>query len=272
MRVGLKSLLILALIVVILPISLKLLAARSQSGPLKIVDHAITTAYRYLASVIVYPIDAINDLASHTAQMWRIAEKTQKLDEIDVENKRLKIEIEQLKRENASLNELLNLSQNLTQKTVAARIIGRITNPRDMLVLDRGNEANVAVGQAAVSINGLVGYISDIGRGWSKVTLITDPLCAVDAFVERSLERGIVRGYSDGLLLMEYLPKTADIKRQDLILTSGKGIIFPSGIQLGIVLSVEFDERTSGVKAVLKPLASMNKLSKVLIITQENKQ
>lgn len=272
MQAGFKSFLILILLAVILLVSLKILATPTQVGALKVVDHAITTAYRYIASALVYPIDAAKNLCTQITEMWRAAEKTKKLDELEAENRRLKIDLRELRRENASLSELLNLSQNLEQKTIVARIVGKITSPRNMLVIDKGKNDGITKGQAVICANGLVGYISEAGLGWSRVALITDPLTAVDAFAQRSLERGIVRGYKDGLLLMEYLPKTADIKKQDLILTSGKGFIFPGGIELGYVLSVIIDQRTSGIKAIIKPSSPINKLNKVLIITQEQKQ
>lgn len=271
MRAGFKRVLIVILLATILLISLKLLAANSQLAVLKLVDHAITTAYRYIAGVFVYPIDAAKNLCAQIAEMWRAAEKTKRLDELEAENRRLKIELKELKRENAILSELLKLSQDLEQKTIAANIVGRIAVPRNMLVIDKGRNDGIKEGQAIISANGLVGYVSEVGLGWSRVALITDPLCAVDAFVQRSQERGIVRGYKDGLLVMEYLSKTADIKKQDLILTSGKGFIFPGGIEIGYVLSVFVDQRTSGTKAIIKPSAQINKLNKVLIITQEQK-
>ncbi|HDH96310.1 MAG TPA: rod shape-determining protein MreC, partial [Proteobacteria bacterium] len=100
----------------------------------------------------------------------------------------------------------------------------------------------------------------------SRITLITDPLCGVDAFVARSLERGIVRGYERDALIMRYLPETADIKRGDLVLTSGKGFIFPKGIPVGRVVSLTTDPRTHETIAVLQPSAHINRLFEVLIV------
>jgi len=269
LRAGLKKVILASLIIVILVLSLKLTASRSKWGPVKAADSAITTVYSYAARAVVYPIDAIKRFLRRIGELWQAAERTQKLNELEAKTEGLKIELEQLKRENERLSKLLNLAQRTESKTLAARVIDRTTNPRRTIIVDQGKGSGVKEGQAAVNASGLVGYVSDVGIGWSKITLITDPLCAVDAFVARSLEQGIVRGYKRGLLLMHYLPETADIEQGDLILTSGEGFIFPKGVPVGRVLSLERDPRTPGISAVLEPQAPTNRLFEVLIILRE---
>ncbi len=74
----------------------------------------------------------------------------------------------------------------------------------------------------------------------SKVQLLTDQNAAAGALVERSRAQGIVKGPAkEGVLAMEFVLATADIKVGDTIVTSGIDGIYPKGFVIGKVEKVD---------------------------------
>jgi rod shape-determining protein MreC len=88
----------------------------------------------------------------------------------------------------------------------------------------------------------------------------------VDSYVQRTRERGIVKG--DGKqCVMEYLEKDSDIIVGDKIVTSGKDGFFPKGKLLGTV--VEIFSVGGNIKAKIRPNIDINSVEEVLVINKK---
>ena len=99
--------------------------------------------------------------------------------------------------------------------------------------------------------------------------LITDPLSAVDAIVQRTRVRGIVKG--DGSkCIVDYIEDISTVSEGDKIISSGKDGFYPKGILIGTINNIE---DTGGlVKAELKPEVNLNSLEEVLVIKKLKKE
>jgi rod shape-determining protein MreC len=98
------------------------------------------------------------------------------------------------------------------------------------------------------------------------VQLITDPVSAAGALMQRTRVTGIVVGNLGAGLRVRYLPLLADVVVGDEVVTSGMGGIFPKGIPVGRVTAVE---RTSGAlfqEAVLQPKVDLGRLEEVVVL------
>ena len=95
--------------------------------------------------------------------------------------------------------------------------------------------------------------------------------CAVGAYVERSHASGIVEGdftrSGDGICMMNYLPADADIAVGDRILSSGYGDIYPRGLVVGYVRSVQENAYTRALTAEIECAAPISSLENVMIVT-----
>ncbi|HHI03112.1 MAG TPA: rod shape-determining protein MreC [candidate division Zixibacteria bacterium] len=92
--------------------------------------------------------------------------------------------------------------------------------------------------QPVINRFGLVGKIKEVMPEFSTVQLITDPANAVSARIAESRQFGIVRYNPEEGMIFDNLPADASINKGDLIISSGLGGIYPSGLSIGVVDSV----------------------------------
>ncbi|MXW51179.1 MAG: rod shape-determining protein MreC [Gammaproteobacteria bacterium] len=173
-----------------------------------------------------------------------------------------------LQAENDQLRGLLGSDAQVASAVLIAEVMGVIPNPAvHQLVIDKGTEDGVRVGQAVVDAAGLIGQIVDTTFFSARVLLITDASHAVPVEVVRNNLRSIAGGTGrlDGLLL-EGLPITTDIRPGDRIVTSGLGGRFPRGYPVGTVQSVVPDASRIVAVANVTPSALLDRTRHLLVI------
>ena len=172
----------------------------------------------------------------------------------------------------ARLRALLGYKQAAMQfDLVAARVIGREADSwSHMIVIDRGTADGVKENMAVVTEKGLVGHVIEAGPNYAKVQLILDPRSSVGTLVQRAESRvvGIVEGdpANPTMPRMINVPKNADIEEGDIIVTSGFGGMYPKGLVVGLVSSLENDEAGLLKIALLEPAVDFQKLEDVAVI------
>jgi rod shape-determining protein MreC len=117
---------------------------------------------------------------------------------------------------------------------------------------------------------GLVGSVCEVGDVWCRVRVITENSAGTGAYVARSGEIGIVSGDVglgiENKCIMKYLPEDADINEGDLIYTSGVGSVYPRGLLIGRVESVDVDEFARQKTATVKAAVDADSLRYVMIV------
>jgi len=127
----------------------------------------------------------------------------------------------------------------------------------------------------AMTGDGLVGQVTSVGYNWSIVTCLSNENIAVAALVEgKSAENGIVKGYKDKnnniIAEIQRLSLDSDVKKGDVIATSGLGYIYPPGIKIGKVLTVQEDKGEVMKSAIIKPFVNFSKLEEVFIVASKD--
>ena len=195
------------------------------------------------------------------------------------ENKVLKSNIAKLREENFRLSEtelqnkglrkLLNFRSEDEYEVIAANSIAVSPSAIEsqVIIIDKGSRHGLIKGMPVKTHEGVVGKVYIVGKSSSEVLLITDSLSAVDSYVQRSRERGIIKGDGSKWCVMEYLEKASDIIVGDKIVTSGKDGFFPKGILLGTV--VEIFSTGGNIKAKIRPNVDINSVEEVLVINKE---
>ncbi len=191
-----------------------------------------------------------------------------------VDDLRLKTQqLEELRRENERLRALLQGKQETPLPTILADVIGRsATNALATLTINRGRTDGVSTSSAVFTADGLVGRVNTVYRHAAEVLLITDPTSGVGALDERSRDVGAVKGLRGESLLFTYLPPQADLRRGDLILTSGQGKVLPKGLAIGTLLQARQDPEDLSWSALLRPLADVDRVEQVLVVVAEEKR
>ncbi|HOW88114.1 MAG TPA: rod shape-determining protein MreC [Candidatus Omnitrophota bacterium] len=177
------------------------------------------------------------------------------------------IHYDDMERENARLKRLLNFSKPLGARTVGARVIGEDLTPwKKVVVLDKGSRHNLKKDMVVVVPEGLVGRILEVEPYTSRAILLPDPDCRVSALTSASRAQGIIAGIGTEKLQMRYLSLDAEIALGEDVITSGIGSVFPKGLQIGKIESIERDGDGLHLLALVKPSVPFSKIEEVLCL------
>ncbi len=172
----------------------------------------------------------------------------------------------ELELENERLRALLEFRETLTGDLIAARVIGRDpTALSRTLTIDRGTADGIVNGAAVLAPDGVVGVVFLASAHAARVLLITDHNSGVDAVVQRTRARAIVEGRVDGRCGLKFVKRTEELLVGDLVLTSGLDGVFPRGMPIGRIVSV--DKRGQGLfqYATVEPAVDFDRLEEVLV-------
>ncbi|MGQ9783989.1 MAG: rod shape-determining protein MreC [Armatimonadota bacterium] len=175
--------------------------------------------------------------------------------------------------ENSRLRELLGLKQSIPMRTVAAEVISRKpSNWFDTVIVNRGRRHGIGAGDPVVNFRGLIGQVTEADLLSARVVSITDPSSAVGAMVRRSRASGILLGQGGEYLSLTYLPKDADVKASDIVITSGIGRVIPKGFVIGRVVKVNRDITSGMTTALVRPSVRFDEIEHVLVVTRSSGQ
>lgn len=167
---------------------------------------------------------------------------------------------------NVRLSQLLDLQQNFEEPVLNAHVIGR--DPAlwfKTMTIDKGISAGVKKGMPVVTVEGVVGQVINVSPRYAKVLLATDPNSAVDAIIQGNRALGVIKGDSHGYRL-DYVLKDSAVAKDDLIVTSGMGGVFPKGLLIGQVVDVGNDKRGMFHSITVRPAVDFRDLEYVTII------
>jgi len=177
------------------------------------------------------------------------------------------IRFHEMDRENQRLKKLLNFSLALATRTIGARVIGEDVTPwRKVFLLDKGSRHNLKKDMAVVVPEGLVGRILEVEPYTAHAILLPDPDSRVSALTAVSRAQGIISGVGTDKLQMKYLALDAEVAIGEDVTTSGVGSIFPKGLQIGKIESIERDSDGLHLLALVTPSVAFSKLEEVLCL------
>ena len=122
--------------------------------------------------------------------------------------------------------------------------------------------------QPVLSDDGLVGRVIRVAGAYAKVQLLTDRAASVGVQLQRSRRQGVIRGSSPGELLLNYIPRQAGVEVGETVLTAGIDGVYPRGIRVGVVVSVEPGSEVFH-RIVVAPAADFSRLSFVYLLEGE---
>ena len=214
-----------------------------------------------LIDVLVAPARAMAGVFDYFRDLGHIYSDNQKLRE---ENKRLQIISDKsraLEIENKLLSKLLNYTPPPKATFITARVIAEEGDAfSHSIIAYTGGEGNVKKGQVVMGDNGVIGRVDKPGKRYAKIILITDINSKIPVMVERTRIRGILSGDNTSVPKMIFIPLSAKLSVGDRIITSGVAGVFPPGLPIGKVSSIE----KNNVK--VKTFGNLDRLEYVKII------
>ena len=246
------------------------LSIMGQTDPIKDALNTLFTPFRYIASAVGESIDGFE------SYFKAIEDYKAENESLKAENESIKAELadgEAAREENARLREYLEMKEKYSDfKLTEALIIGKEGEGHaTFFTLNKGKRDGIDTGMAVMVSGGLVGSVCDAGDTWSRVRVLNEASASAGAYVHRSGEIGVLCGdiaYKDtGLCVLKYLSQNADVVEGDLIYTSGEGSVYPRGLLIGRISSVDKDEFLRQKTAVIETAVDFGELKYVMIIT-----
>ena len=177
----------------------------------------------------------------------------------------LQTEISELKAQNQQLQELLNYKKKAKNEVILAPIIGR--SPDEwwrLITIGIGTNEGVKKDDIVTGIGGLVGRIVEVTPNTSRVLLISDSSSRVGATITRNRYMGFIRGNSNQTAIMSFYAKVSDVQIGDMVTTSSVSSIFPPGIPIGKVVSIDLN-KSPAPEATIQFTAPINFLEWVTV-------
>ncbi len=170
--------------------------------------------------------------------------------------------------ENTRLRQLLNVAELLEARVLIAELVGIPPDSEThRLILDKGLNQELFVGQPVLDAQGLVGQVVSVGEEYSEVLLISDRGHAVPVQNLRNGVRAIAEGTGDfQRIRLRDIPVTMDIKVGDDIVTSGLGERFPKGYPVGVVTSVNTIEGSPFLEVLIEPDSNLQTTRHMLLL------
>ncbi len=177
--------------------------------------------------------------------------------------------IPEMEKENERLKGLLDLTEQEPNQLIAARIVGEdVMNWFKCIIIDKGRYAGIKPKMPVITPFGVVGQAVEVHNWHTKVMVVNDTNSAVDVYVSGKDSRGIVEGTSQTTLKLKYVTKNDAIEVGDKLITSGKDAIFPKGLAVGIVISVDKNKPGLFADVDVMPFNNFKKLDEVLVVKQ----
>lgn len=239
-----------------------------SAGPFNTIRGAwmtITTPVRWVGGALTAPFQGLgNVFANLTADQERLTD-------LRAENEMLRArnaELEEAEQNARRLESLLGLQSLYNLQSTAARIIsGSSDSWSSTVTIDKGTSSGVRVGMPVTDTGGAIGQVIKCGSSSATVRLITDENSSVSAMVQSSRAQGVLRGSVDGTLRLTLVRTDQMVEVGDTVVTSGLGGVFPKGLPLGTVSSVEHTSGSQYYEIEVEAVSSAESFEEVLVIT-----
>jgi rod shape-determining protein MreC len=211
--------------------------------------------------VVSAPVETARETASDVQSYFSLKQQVEVLTRENQALRDWEQQARTLKAENESLRALLNVAPSPRVSFISAPVIADASSGfvRGVIAL-AGRQQGVVKGQAAMVGNGMVGRVQDVGERVSRIMLLTDINSRLPVLIERTRDQAVLAGNNSDQPDVNYLPRDADIKVGDHVVTSGIGGAFPPGLPVGEVAEI------ADGKVYVQPFADLGRLEFIRMV------
>ena len=256
----------LARLFVFVALCLVLLVADLRFRYLEVLRNALSVVTYPLQMAASTPADVVRNATRYFGTLVDVQLENADLRRLQLDAGERLLRFEQLEQENLHLRELLQMSERVQTKSIAADILYNAPDPfARKVILDRGTQQGVEAGLAVLDANGVIGQVTRVHPVQSEVTLLTDRNQSIPVSVVRNGVRGVLYGVGRGMLEMRHVLAEVDIQPGDRLVTSGLDGIFVPGLPVATVTRVDRDQ-DAFARIECEPLAAIERSVQVLVI------
>ncbi|MBP6892678.1 rod shape-determining protein MreC [Candidatus Babeliales bacterium] len=233
-------------------------------------------------SCVCYPFFKIHATLTHSlvkqAQDRKsIQELTQEMNVLSVQNDILKGRIAQLEAQQIFLDQTEELRSfasryEISQKSLSKVLMCACSTQEDIIFIDGGSNKNFTKDDIVVYQQALIGRVIEVQSWYSKVALITDQRCKVaaqlnllpDSIATDAGACGVCCGKNNQQLQLSFVPHFKPVIVGQTVISSGQGLMYPQGFELGIVTDVQTDLVSHKIE--VKPMFDIHHISYVYVL------
>ncbi|MBY0435036.1 MAG: rod shape-determining protein MreC [Cyclobacteriaceae bacterium] len=162
--------------------------------------------------------------------------------DLSIENAQLRTQLEQQSRQSSTASVIDTVAR---YEYVSARVINNsVAQFKNYITINRGEDAGIQPGMAAISISGAVGKVKSVSKHFSVLISILNIDEQVSSVLKRTGNFGTVQwdGTDPTAAKLLYVPRHVKPEPGDSVVTSGYNAVFPPGVLVGIVSDVKLKE------------------------------
>ena len=246
----------------------------------RFLNYILTAVLLILVSVSDDPIRSSLGNISTTlfySPFFRLKNRIEELHNVAEENRLLRRQLadvslqlvwqNEIKRENQRLRESLGFDAPESFRMVPVKIVSMAQQIYPVsVIVNKGLNDGITANLAVVNRFGLVGKVVDALSEYAIIQLLTDPSNAVSARVGESRQIGIVRFSIESGMYLDNLPADAQVKKGDLIISSGLGGVYPSGIAIAQVDTVFANAGEILKRVKLRPTVNFFEIDELYVL------
>jgi rod shape-determining protein MreC len=252
-------------------ITLGIVIADLQGSAMRPIRSAMLVVLTPVQWLVDIPSNFADDISAVLVERTALVKDNNQLRSSSIILERKVQQMMVLRAENIRLRELLNASASVDDKVLLAELIGINPDPfQHQVILGKGSEDGVYVGQPVLDAGGIMGQVVEVSLYTNRTMLVTDSRHALPIEVVRNGMRAIALGKGNHAELdITHIPDNADIRVGDLLVSSALGGRFPYGYPLARVAFVERDPSRKFMIVKAKPLARLNNSRYVLMVEKK---
>ncbi|MBR1904456.1 MAG: rod shape-determining protein MreC [Alphaproteobacteria bacterium] len=247
-------------VILFLTAFLFIMLSRFDSVAIEALNKVVIKVTGPVMQVVELPARVIHHVWTYFYDISHIYAENQLLRD---ENKQMMIlqnKVRTLEVENQLLSRLLNYVPPAEASFMSAQVVAESGDKfTHLLLIYVGNEA-VKKGQIVMGDESVIGRIDTVSPPYAKVILITDINSKIPVVVERTRVRGILSGNNKDLPQLIFMRSTTDVQEGDIVVTSGVGGMFPAGLPIGFISSI------NGNRVEVEPMADLSRVEYVRIV------
>ncbi len=239
-------------------------------NPFAVLVRTVLTPVQTATATAVSWLGDVNDYVFHYDEVM------EELSALRIQVAELEAEVrdaEDANRENEQFRELMNLAEKRSDFVLeSARVSARKnSNWDETITINKGSVSGIEVGDCVITAEGyLLGVVYEVSPSSSVVYTLVDTRMEMGGLVSRTYYSGILEGefslMQEGKLKLSYLSDEAQLVPGDVVVTSGMGEQYPSGLVVGTVEGLFDDPSGTYRYATILPQASLDDLIEVFVI------
>ncbi len=230
----------------------------------------LATVLYYPQQALLVPVQAFGDVSEYFMGLKRALDGAAAAKVQLARQAERSLQVEQLQGENTRLRALLELRPRLAVRSQMAQVLYEASDPYSRkVVIDRGATSGVVLASPVINEAGVLGQVTRVFPLSSEVTLLTDKDAAIPVLNARSLARSAAFGSAAGLgeaMEMRFMAGNADVQVGDTLTTSGVDGVYPPGLPVAKVATVDRKVDSGFARIVLTPTALPDGVRHVMVL------